>query len=63
MITSKLILMMLGLFQGRRKLIFTGPAELVGLGWGFEKQVFKVTSIRVFRSDRIDNAAQLPWGL
>jgi len=29
--------------QGRRKLIFTGPAELVGLGWGFEKQVFKVT--------------------
>ena len=29
-------------FQGRRKLIFTGPVELVGLGWGFEKQVFKV---------------------
>ena len=29
--------------QRRRKLIFTGPVELVGLGWGVEKQVFKVT--------------------
>jgi len=28
---------------GRRKLIFTGLVELAGLGWGFEKQVFKVT--------------------
>jgi len=27
--------------QGRRKLIFTGPVELVGLGWGFEKQVLR----------------------
>ena len=31
------------LIQGRRKLIFTGPGELAGLGWGFEKQVFEVT--------------------
>ena len=29
--------------QGHRKLIFTGLVELVGLGWGVEKQVFKVT--------------------
>ena len=28
---------------GCRKLIFTGPIELVGLRWGFKKQVFKLT--------------------
>ena len=43
--------------QGHRKLIFIGPVELVGLGWGFEKQVFEVTVLLE------DNAAQLPWGL
>jgi len=52
--------------QGHRKLIFTGPVELVGFGWGVEKQVLKVTVLLEYfdlESDTIDNAAQLPWGL
>jgi len=43
---------MLSRTQGHKKLIFTGLVELVGLGWGAEKQVlleyFSDCSIRVF---------------
>ena len=46
--------------QGRRKLIFIGPVKLVGLGWGLEKQVFKVTVLLEYFDLTIDNAAQLP---